>query len=190
MKASIELELKTREVYQLFERRINGDRLFIEAILRKFNIVMNQRNIQKPAPLETYQRIEQRLHESIQQLTNEITRFEALLAKRKFGGQKINYITQFRPTVVVSNPLAMLLVRFIVTYDKLVAVIKLLRLAGCFETDEIYFGNIQRHQKIANQILSDFAVMPLAKLSSDSFRTKLSTGIVNNYNQSLSSKFT
>ncbi|GEM_PF-1941690 len=164
MKARIEIELKTREVHQLFERKINGDRLFIDAILHQFNRVMNRCNQQESAALLAYQKIEQKLQELIQHFTNETTRFEALLAKRKFGGQAIRYITQFRPTIFVSNRLAMLLVGFLVAYDKLVGVIKLLRLAGCFETDEIYFGNIQINQKTANRVLSDFLLMPATKI--------------------------
>lgn len=168
MKARIAIELKTREVHQLFERKINGDRLFIDAILHRFNRVMNRCNQQESAALLTYQEIEQKLQERIQHFTNEITRFEALLAKRKFGGQAINYITQFRPAVLVSNPLAMLLVGFLVAYDNLMAVIKLLRLAGCFETDEIYFENIQIHQKTANRVLSAFILMPTTKIQGQS----------------------
>lgn len=42
MKATIELTLKTREVYTFFERKLNGNRLFIHAIQHRINSVRNQ----------------------------------------------------------------------------------------------------------------------------------------------------
>ena len=41
------------------------------------------------------------------------------------------------------------------------AVLKLLNFAGCFEADEIYFGNIKRIQKIANQGFSEILLAPI-----------------------------
>lgn len=41
----------------------------------------------------------------------------------------------------------------------MMAVLKLIRLAGCFEPDEIYFGNIRRYQKMVNLMLSDVILM-------------------------------
>lgn len=161
MKASIEIELRTREVYKLFQRKINNDRLFIQAVLHKFNTVMNRCKKQESIALVTYCQMERAIQEITQQFTDELFRFETLLSKKRFGGGKIDFIVQFRPTVIVSNPLAMELVRLIDVYDRLMAVLKLLRLAGCFETDEIYFGNVRRYQKMVNQTLSYFIFLPL-----------------------------
>jgi len=61
MQATIELALKTREVFKLFERRIDDDRLFIEAVLHKFNSVMRQCKQQMPGALFAYDQIEQAL---------------------------------------------------------------------------------------------------------------------------------
>lgn len=161
MKVSIELALRTREVYQLFERRINGDRLFIEAILHKFNVVMNRCRQQEPLALASYKQIEKNLIEFTQQFTDEITRFETLLAMKKdFAHTKFSYIPQFRPVMIVTNPLSLQIIGFIEIYDKLIATLKLLQLAGCFESDDIYFSNIKRYQTIVNQILSELLLQP------------------------------
>ena len=62
--------------------------------------------------------------------------------------------------MIVTNPLSMQLIEFIEIYDKLIAALKLLQLAGCFESDEIFWGNTKRYQKIANQMLSDLVLAP------------------------------
>ncbi len=161
MKVSIELALRTREVYQLFERRISGDRLFLEAILHKFNIMMNRCRQRDPLALASYKQIKKNIIGFTQQFTDEITRFETLLATKKdFAHTKISYIPQFRPVMIVTNPLSMQLIEFIEIYDKLIAALKLLQLAGCFESDEIFWGNTKRYQKIANQMLSDLVLAP------------------------------
>lgn len=54
----------------------------------------------------------------------------------------------------------MQLIEFIEIYDKLIAIVKLLHIAGCFESDEAYFGNIKRLQKIANAMLSALILAP------------------------------
>ncbi len=156
MKASIELALRTREVYQLFERRISKNRLFIEAILHKFNVVMNRCKQRNPQALAYYKQIEKNIVGFTQQFTNEITRFETLLTMKKdFAHTKVSYIPQFRPVIIATNPLSIKLIEFIEIYDKLMATLKLLQLAGCFESDEVFWGNTKRYQKIANQMLSD-----------------------------------
>ena len=161
MKVSIELALRTREVYQLFERRINGDRLFIEAILRKFNIVINRCRQRNPLALASYQQMTQKIIKFTQQYNDEIARFEAMLTKKKdFSGTKVSYVTKFRPAIIATNPLSMQLIEFIEIYDKLIAALKLLQLTGCFESDEIFWSNTQRYQKMANQLLSDLVLTP------------------------------
>ena len=161
MKVRFELELRTREVYQLFERRIGKDKLFIETILHKFNIVLNRCRQQDPLALASYKQIENNIIEFTQQFTEEITRFETLLTKKKdFAATKINYITKFRPVIIVTTPLSIQLIEFIEIYDKLIATLKLLQLVGCFESNEIFWGNTKRYQEIANQILSDLVLAP------------------------------
>lgn len=155
MKASIELALRTREVNQLFHRKINGDRLFIEAILHKFNIVINRCNQQNPQALTAHKQIEQKLQDLTRQFTAEITKFEMLLTKKKyFDNKTINFLSQFHLKITVTNPLALQLIELIETYDKLIAMLKFLGLAGCFKEDEIYFENIKRIQKSTNSVLS------------------------------------
>jgi len=163
MKASIELALRTREVNQLFERKINGDRLFIEAILHKFNIVINRCNQQDPHALIAYKQIEQQIQDLTRQFTTEITKFEMILQKKKIlENKKIDFLAQFKPTISISNPLALQLVETIEVYDKLTAIMKLLNLAGCFETNTIYFGNIKRIQKIVNNGFSALLLAPVS----------------------------
>jgi len=155
MQANIELSLRTREVHQLFERKINRDRLFIQAILHKFNIVINRCNKQEPKALLAYKQMEQKIQALTKQFRDEISRFELLLTRKKiFDGNKISYVVQFRPIITLTNPLAMQLVELIETYDELVATLKLLHLAGCFEEEQFYFVHVKRTQKLANQILS------------------------------------
>jgi hypothetical protein len=161
MKVSIELALRTREVYQLFERRINGDRLFIEAILHKFNIVMNQCRQQNPQAHAIYQQIHQDIVKITRHFTDEVTHFDALIAKKKdFSNTKVNYITQFRPVIIATNPLSMHLIEFIEIYDKLIAGLKLLQITGCFESDSVYWSNNKHYQKMANQMLSTVILTP------------------------------
>lgn len=155
IKASITLELRTREVYQLFERRISGDRLFIEAILHKLNIIANRYKQNEHQALAIYQQMQQSIYELTQSFAYELARFEMLLAKKKeLAGKQINTIIKYRPTMIVNNPLSMQLFEFIKMYDKLICIVKLLHLAGCFDSNDGYFSNIKRFQKISNKMLS------------------------------------
>jgi hypothetical protein len=155
MKAEITLNIRTREVYKLFERKISGERLFIEAILYKINTVIGRCRKQDPVALKVLYEIEQQLNVLIQEYASEIKRFEELLSKKKeFQNKQINFMVQFHPKITVSNPISMKLAELIEVYDRLIAILKLLRLTGCFDTDEIYFSNIKHHQKSTNQVLS------------------------------------
>ena len=162
MKVSIELALRTREVYQLFERRISKDRLFIETILHKFNVIMSSCRQQDQLALTNHTRMKRNIIGLTQQFTDEIAQFETLLTKKKdFTNKKVNYIVKFRPKIILTNPLSMQLIEFIEIYDKLIALLKLLLLAGCFDSDEVYFGNIKRYQKIVNKMLSTIVLTSL-----------------------------
>ena len=155
MKASIELSLRTREVHQLFKRRINGDKLFVEAILHKFNALtgLNQKNA--PTAHNTYEQIEQAITHLTQQFNNEIASFEHILRNNKtLTEKKINFHEPFNCKIIVTNRLALHLVNFIETYDKLIATLQLLHLAGCFAADGDCYANVRRLQQAANQMLS------------------------------------
>ena len=155
MQVNIKLALKTREVFKLFERRIDGDRLFIEAILHKFNIVIRQCRQQIPGAMNTYNQMEQAMIMLTQQFREEMTRFYAVLTRRKnFNDKEINLISQFHPTINVSSTLSIQLIELLETYDQLIATLKLLQLTELFESNDIYFYNVKRIQKLANKTLS------------------------------------
>ena len=161
MKITIEFALKTREVYQLFLRKINGDRLFIQSVLHKLNCIaqLSKQNSNIRSPI--YQQIEQDLLVITQQFEDEAYRFEALLLKqKKFKSEKINVIAQFYSNVTVTNQLTMLLVQFIKTYDYLIAILQLLRLTDCFIDNNDYYVNIKRIQKLSNRLLSGIILIP------------------------------
>ena len=173
MQAIIELSLKTREVFKLFERHIDGDRLFIEAILHKFNIVMRQCKQQAPRALVAYDQINQAILTLTQQFSDEVNRFETILEKRKeFGRKQINFITQFHTVITINTPLSMRLIEFIEVYDRLIAILKLLHLTGCFASDNDYYANIKRIQTLANQILSSIILTPMINIPSHQCATK------------------
>ncbi len=164
MKASIELTLRTREVFKLFERKINGDRLFMNTVLHKFNKVMNLRK--QPTGLTTYHQMVQTMLTLTQQFTDEINRFEEILEKRRdLTNKKISFLTQYPTAIIVNNPLSMHLVEFIEIYDRLVALMKLLHLADCFTTENDYYANIKRIQTQANKMLSSILLAPQIKES-------------------------
>ena len=156
MKVSVELSLRTREVYQLFERKMDKDRRFLEALLHKFNILMGGCRRGEASALKIFHQMEQNMLTLTQQFSNEIESFNALLQKQKdFADKKINFIAQFHPSIIVSNPLCMHFVEFIEVYDTLIATLKLLFLAGCFVIDDDYYENIKRIQKLANRMLGN-----------------------------------
>lgn len=176
MKAEITLNLRTREVYKLFERKISGDRLFIDAILHKINIVIGRCRRQDPIAIKVMYEMEQQLNARTQEFASEIKRFEALLSKKKeFKDKQINFVVQFYPKIIVCNPLNMKLAELIKVYDHLIATLKLLRLAGCFDTDETYFKNIKYHQKTINQALSTILLYNYSKNPANDLSTKRNT---------------
>jgi len=159
LKAEITLELRTREVYKLFERKISGDRLFIDAILHKINVLLNRCRMPEAHSINLLHEREKQLLALTRKFSDEIARFEALLEKKKeLRGKQINFVVQFNPQIIVSNPVSMKLVEFIEVYDRLITILKLLRLAGCFDIDETYFSQVKQQQRLTNQMLSKFIV--------------------------------
>ncbi len=109
----------------------------------------------------SFNQIEQAMMTLTQQFGDEISCFNEVLNKRKdFNNTKINFIAQFHPIITVSNPLSMRLVEFIEIYDQLIATVKLLNLTGCFMSDNDYYANIKRIQKLANKLLSHAMHIP------------------------------
>ncbi|WP_457589177.1 AcaB family transcriptional regulator, partial [Legionella pneumophila] len=105
--------------------------------------------------LKMLSEMEQQLNVLTEEFTSEVKRFEELLAKKKeFKDKQINFVVQFYPKIIVCNPLSMKLTELIEVYDRLIATLKLLRLTGCFETDEAYFTHMKQKQKLTNQSLS------------------------------------
>ncbi|MGQ3892027.1 AcaB family transcriptional regulator [Legionella sp. CNM-4043-24] len=155
MKICVELNLRTREVAKLFERRIKGDRLFIEAILHKIDKVIGHCRNQNVGALAKYQLMERCVADLTAHFTAEYEKFSKLLAKRS-NDESIKYtvLGQFPQKIVVTNPLAMSLTEFFSVYDKLISIIKWLYQIDCFETNSAYFANVRRYQKIANKELS------------------------------------
>jgi hypothetical protein len=155
MKVTITLNLKTREAHQLFQRKINGDRLFINAILHKLNKITGLCRKEVPGAHEHYQSLKKSILSLTQQFSNEIHRFREILEiKTGLGDKKITITPTFHSQISIENPLTACLIEFIETYDNLVATIKLLYLAGSFESELDYYANITRIQKTANQALS------------------------------------
>ena len=83
MKVTITLNLKTREANQLFQRKINGDRLFINAILHKLNKITGLCQKKVPGAHETYQSIKKSLNGLSQQFADESKAFQNILKKEE-----------------------------------------------------------------------------------------------------------
>lgn len=88
MKAEITLNLRTREVHKLFERKIRNDTLFIKAILHRFNTIRSACHQNPYTSKLLLDNIEQQLLTGIQIFTDEITRHEQLLYKMPEFNQK------------------------------------------------------------------------------------------------------
>lgn len=159
MKATITLELKTREVHHLFTRTINNKRLFMDAILHKLNQIAGAYQKEMPNADLRYQSIQEDLQNLTQYLADQTKLLMATLQKNLVLCDKtLTFKTQFFPVVRLENPLAFTLVTCIEQYDKLVMTIKLLHLAGCFESTQAYYANIKRIQKVVSCGLSGIIV--------------------------------
>lgn len=115
------------------------------------SIVIGRCKKQDPIALHETQ---QQLNALTQEFDSEIKRFEKLSKKKEFKDKQINFVVQFHPKITISNPISVKLAELIETYDRLIAILKLLRLTSCFETDKIYFINMKKKQKLTNKILS------------------------------------
>jgi hypothetical protein len=174
---SIELSLRTREVYQLFERKINGDRLFIQTILHKLNTIINRCNQQEPLALLAHQQIKQKIQELTRQFRADIAKFESLLAKKKILANKaIHFTVQFNPVIEITNPLSMALIELIEAYDQLVVTSKLLHFAGCFASTQDHYAHVKKAQDATNQTLSNILLTPIIHSDLSSAQNKSSDG--------------
>lgn len=153
MQLTIDLHLKTREVYKLFELRISDTRFFMDAVLRKIN------RIDLIAP-EIQLHIEQDLRSLITEFSQKSASFEKMLDKNKnIKAKAVKIIPQFYSKITVTNKLGLLLVELIEIYDNLISLIKLLHLAACFDSDEAYYANLRNVKKMGNRILSKFLLL-------------------------------
>lgn len=159
MKATVTLELKTREVHHLFTRTINNKHLFIDAILHKLNQIAGAYQKETPHADVPYQSIQEDLQNLTQYLADQTQSLTATLQKNPILYNKtLTFKTQFFPVIRLESPLAFTLVACIEQYDKLVTTIKLLHLAGCFESTQAYYANIKCIQKMMNCGLSRIIV--------------------------------
>jgi hypothetical protein len=157
MQITIDLHLKTREVYKLFELRISDTRFFMDTVLRKIN------RIDLVAPKIQLQ-IEQDLRSLITEFSQKSAFFEKILDKNKnIKAKAVNIIPQFYSKITVTNKLGLLLVEFIEIYDNLIALIKLLHLAACFDCDDAYYTNLRNVKKMGNRMLSNLLLLSVVK---------------------------
>ncbi|MBA2656827.1 MAG: hypothetical protein H0U70_07545 [Tatlockia sp.] len=155
----IEVPLRTREVYTLFERKLKGERLFLEVIQHKINRLIGKSKEQDENATFTINQFKEKMTGLTAHFITETTRFEQLLNKKKvLQGKTIQFVIKFRPTLVIYNSLSLSLVQFLESYDNLIATIKLLRLADCFCSEMDYFHTKSIYQKMANQLLSSMIV--------------------------------
>ncbi|MCH9690049.1 MAG: AcaB family transcriptional regulator [Gammaproteobacteria bacterium] len=155
MKVTITLNLKTREAHQLFQRKINNDRLFFNAILHQLNKIARLCRKEIPGAHEHYQNIQENLNKLSQQFTDEAKCFRAMLQKEEIlKNKKITFHPRLSQKVIIENPLTINLMKLIEAYDELISIFKLLHLAGCFQSTQDYYANIRRIQKIVNSALS------------------------------------
>ncbi|MGV3740450.1 MAG: hypothetical protein ACO1N3_04075 [Gammaproteobacteria bacterium] len=150
MQLTIDLHLKTREVYQLFEIKISDKRFFMDAVLRKIN------RIDLLAP-EIQLQIEQDLRSLITEFAQKSASLEKMLNKN-IKVKSVNIIPQFYSKLTVTNKQGLLLVEFIEIYDKLISLIKLLHLAACFDSDEAYYANLRHVKKDCHRMLSQILI--------------------------------
>ena len=153
MQLTIDLHLKTREVYKLFELKISDTRFFMDAVLRKIN------RIDLVAPKIKLQ-IEQDLRSLIAEFSQKTACFEKMLDNNKnIRIKSINVSTQFHTKIIITNKLGILLVEFIERYDSLIALIKLLHLSGYFDSKQAYYINRKHVKKMGNKMLSKLLLL-------------------------------
>jgi hypothetical protein len=155
MKATITLELKTREAYHLFTRKINGDRLFIDTILHKLNKITGACRKKDAKVIEQYQYIKRKFLELKNYFKIEDKKLISILQEEEcLKGKIITTRSQFHPILEVENSLTMELIQVLEHFDSLMATVRLLFLAGSFKSSSAYYTSISKYQKILNQVLS------------------------------------
>ena len=154
MQLTVELHLKTHEVYRLFELKISDKRFFMDAVLQKIHrIDLVTPEIKLP--------IEQNIRSLIAEFTEKIAYLERVVANNKnIRAKEINVIPQFYSKMIVTNKTGLLLVELIESYDNLISLIKLLNLAACYDSDEAYYANLRQVKKMGNRMLSQILLLP------------------------------
>lgn len=153
MSLTIELHLKTFEVYRLFEFKIDEKRLFMDSVFKKIN------RIDLAAP-ETHLQVEQDLRSLISEFTQKTELFEKILeSNTKMKTKTINVTPRFHISIHLTNKLGILLIEFVNCYDNLIALIKLLHLSACFDSDAAYYTNLKNVKKIGNRTLSKILLL-------------------------------
>lgn len=149
MKVTITLNLKTREVYQLFQRKMQDGRFFMDAIFHKINLLSCRTECSL-----AMEQIKLSLLELTQKFDDESDFFEGILEKKEYKKITVHYEKNFHPVVNVTHLIHGYLIDFVKVYDCLIATLKLLLLAGCFLNEKDYYSHVKIRQKLANQMLS------------------------------------
>ena len=161
MQVELTLGLRTPEVYQLFERKIGGDRLFINEVLKKFNKMRAHCHQDRQQGLELIEKTENNLLEMTRYFSTEINRFAQLLKQKEYLANKLEFTAQYHPKIIIYNRLEILLADFLENYDQLIAHLKLLRLSGCFTSDSDFLFHLSNTQYQANNLLSSIIIMSI-----------------------------
>ncbi|MBA3537879.1 MAG: hypothetical protein H0T84_14945 [Tatlockia sp.] len=93
MKANIELALRTREVYQLFERKLKRNRLFIDAIQHRINKLINLSKQQCKQSTTVLEQLKDKLTSLTTYFLAEITRLNTLLNTQFLRASRFNMLS-------------------------------------------------------------------------------------------------
>ena len=162
MTTTIKLTLANKEAHRLFTRRTKDGMLFFDAVIQKITYLLKRCQAEQAYSLLSLYKIQESIYIQTNEFCDELVKFEGLLEKKKYlNGKTITFVPKFYPECNLDSSIAADLVELVQVYDKLLSMLKLLRIAGSFANDEDYFSNLRRFFKDMNKLLSSIQLTPI-----------------------------
>lgn len=166
MTTTVTLNLCNIEVYRLFTRELSEGKLFYEQLMNKISGLLKccqERRVE--AFLQVYQ-LQCEVSRTTEYIYDEIDKFEGVIDKKKhLAGKHFTFKPLHFPEARFDSGIACSLVELFEVYDRLISVLKVLRVSGCFSHDDDYFANLRRYFKTINRLLSGLLLTSVSKLS-------------------------
>lgn len=160
MRSIVTISLANHELATLFERRLSGNRLFMDQVTLKLGLMVRQCMDGNVQALVSLMHIQEKILNEIDYVFDETDKYQGRIDKRSnsTNRNKVEFTKHFKGKISCSNEISFNLVELFNQYDELISKLKHFLLIGGFEDRVGFFAVKSRYQKRLNRLLSEIVL--------------------------------